>query len=178
MHQEIIALEKNHTWDVVPLPLDKRPIGNKWVYKLKVKNDGSVERCKVRLVAKGFNQIEGVDYVDCFSPVAKAVTIARSSAGTSLTQAKYIQDILQVAGLQHAKAATTPLPQGTKLCATEGVVLLDPEPYRRLVGCLLYLGFTRPDISFGVQQLSQFLHRPCESHWQATVNANFIVSKN
>ncbi|KAL0366828.1 UNVERIFIED_CONTAM: Retrovirus-related Pol polyprotein from transposon RE1 [Sesamum radiatum] len=96
--------------------------------------------------------------------------IARSASATSITQTKYVTDILQDTGLINAKAATTPLPQGIKLSATGGAVLPNPEPYRRLVGRLLYLGFTRPDISFAVQQLSQFLQRPCESHWQAALH--------
>ncbi|KAL0379328.1 UNVERIFIED_CONTAM: Retrovirus-related Pol polyprotein from transposon RE1 [Sesamum radiatum] len=96
--------------------------------------------------------------------------IAISSAGTSITQTKYIQDILSDTGLLNAKAATTPLPQGIKLNATGGAVLSDLEPYRHLVGHLLYLGFPRPDISYGVQQLSQFLQNPCENHWQAALH--------
>ncbi|KAL0434194.1 UNVERIFIED_CONTAM: Retrovirus-related Pol polyprotein from transposon RE1 [Sesamum latifolium] len=75
MQQEILALEKIHTWDVTPLPPGKHPIGCKWVFKLKMRDDGSVESCKARFVAKGFSQIEGVDYAECFSPVAKAVTV-------------------------------------------------------------------------------------------------------
>ncbi|KAL0463232.1 UNVERIFIED_CONTAM: Retrovirus-related Pol polyprotein from transposon RE1 [Sesamum latifolium] len=96
--------------------------------------------------------------------------IARLSAGTSLTQTKYVQDILSDTGLLNAKAATTPLPQGIKLTATGGAVLSDPEPYRRLVDRLLYLGFTRPDISYGVQQVSHFLQHPCENHWQTALH--------
>ncbi|KAL2243773.1 UNVERIFIED_CONTAM: Retrovirus-related Pol polyprotein from transposon TNT 1-94 [Sesamum indicum] len=72
---EITALENNHTWSLVPLPAGKRPIGCKWVYKTKLRADGSVERYKARLVAKGFSQIAGVDYTDNFSPVAKPVTV-------------------------------------------------------------------------------------------------------
>ncbi|KAL0340066.1 UNVERIFIED_CONTAM: Retrovirus-related Pol polyprotein from transposon RE1 [Sesamum radiatum] len=75
MQQEIAALEKNATWKVVNLPKDKKAIGSKWVYKIKLNPDGTIECYKARLVAKGYNQVEGVDYIDRFSPVAKAVTV-------------------------------------------------------------------------------------------------------
>lgn len=75
MNIELQALAKNHTWDVVDLPSGKQPIGCRWVYKVKYKADGSIERHKVRLVAKGYRQLEGVDYFDTFSPVAKLTTV-------------------------------------------------------------------------------------------------------
>ncbi|KAL0439625.1 UNVERIFIED_CONTAM: Retrovirus-related Pol polyprotein from transposon RE1 [Sesamum latifolium] len=255
MQEELVALEKNATWDVVDLPKGKKAIGSKWVYKIKLKPDGSVERYKARLVAKGYNQVEGVDYIDRFSPVAKVVTVrtifavASSYAwpihqvdinnaflhgfldediymiapdgyslpvgkvcklqhslygpkqaprqwnqeltsklldyGPSESQIIAIKQFLDseftIKDLGHAKyflsleiarsaSAHTPFPLGLKLSSQNSPPLLDLEPYRRLVGRLLYLSFTRPNISFGAQQLSQFVHRPGQAHLDAALH--------
>ena len=310
MDAEIKALELNNTWTVVDLPASKHIIGCKWVYKVKLKSDGTLERYKARLVAKGYNQCEGLDYYDTFSPVAKLTTvrtllavaavkhwhlhqldvnnaflhgdldeevymslppgfakkgeskvcrlhkslyglkqssrqwfakfssallefgfvqskadytlftrsladsfiailvyvddivvasdnsaavstfihllnnkfqlkdlgqlkyflgleIARSELGISVCQRKYALDILETTGLLASKPAKVPMDPNVKFSKDSGQLLDDPTSYRRLVGRLLYLTISRPDISFAVQVLSQFMDKPRVPHLDA-----------
>ena len=75
MKTEYDALLTNSTRTLVPKPVNKLIIGCKWIYKLKLKVDGSVDRFKARLVAKGFNQTYGIDYFETFCSVVKPTTI-------------------------------------------------------------------------------------------------------
>ena len=72
---EIRVLKKNGTWKLLDLPKGKQPVGCKWIFTVKYKSDGRVERYKTRLVAKGFTQTYGIDYQETFAHVAKLHTM-------------------------------------------------------------------------------------------------------
>ncbi|RVW14961.1 Retrovirus-related Pol polyprotein from transposon TNT 1-94 [Vitis vinifera] len=311
MQSELAALEANHTWSLTSLPPGKKPIGCRWVYKIKRHSDGTIERFKARLVAKGYTQLEGIDYHDTFSPTAKMITIrcllalaaaqnwslhqldvnnaflhgdlheeiymspppglrrqgenlvchlhkslyglkqasrqwfakfstaiqaadfvqskadyslftsrkgksfttlliyvddilitgndvnaivalkqflhshfrikdlgdlkyflgievSRSKKGISISQRKYTLEILKDGGFLGAKPVNFPMEQNTKL-SDSGELLKDPSQYRRLVGRLIYLTITRPDITYSVHVLSRFMHAPRRPHMEAAL---------
>lgn len=75
MKEEYLSLVKNETWKLVVRPSNRNVIDNRWVYKIKRNTDGSVERYKARLVARGFSQEYGFDYLETFSPVVRFTSI-------------------------------------------------------------------------------------------------------
>ncbi|PNX81560.1 putative copia-type protein [Trifolium pratense] len=269
--EELAALHKTNTWDLVPFSPGKRAIGSRWVFKIKTKSDGSVERYKARLVAKGFSQQYGMDYEETFAHVAKMTTIctlivvasvlkkalygmkqaprawfekfstvipslgfrssdhdsalflrtsshgrillslyvddmiitgddvngidelklqlakffemkdlgtlryclgievAYSPRGYLLSQSKYIANILEQARISDTRSTDSPHELNVKYAPSDGVLLSDPTFYRTLVGSLVYLTITRPDIAYEVHIVSQFVVSPTTMHWAAVL---------
>lgn len=310
MTGEVTALEDNDTWDITDLPPGKKVIGCRWIYTIKYKSNGEIERYKARLVAFGNRQEEGIDFDETFAPVVKMTTIrmflkisavkgwevhqmdvhnaflhgdlkeevymklppgfvskdkskvcklkkslyglkqaprcwfskltaalkgygfiqhksdyslfslcrgdmclyvlvyvddlliggndpeaiakfkgylsqcfrmkdlgvikyflgievSRSSQGFYLSQRKYVLDIVNECGLLGSKPVSTPLEQNHKLAIDEGDFFGDPQGYRRLVGRLVYLTFTRPELTYAVNMLAQFMQHPRTKHWDA-----------
>uniref|UniRef100_A0A2N9GK30 Integrase catalytic domain-containing protein n=1 Tax=Fagus sylvatica TaxID=28930 RepID=A0A2N9GK30_FAGSY len=310
MKDEMDALEANETWDIVPLPTSQPVVGSKWVYSVKLKSDGSLDRYKARLVAQGFSQEYGIDYDETFAPVAKMTTvrtliaisairdwdifqmdvknaflngdlsetvymrpppgssiasphmvcklrkalyglkqaprawfaklksvligagfrqsendyslfisstpqgnvfilvyvddilitgddsqsiinlknvlqhsfqmkdlgsasyflgleISHNSHGYFLSQQKYTQDLINLVGLSDDKQVDTPLEVNVKYSKNDGEPITDPTLYRRVVGSLVYLTVTRPDIAHAVQLVSQFVSDPRRLHLTA-----------
>ncbi|KAL4029945.1 hypothetical protein IC575_008173 [Cucumis melo] len=265
MNDELQALEKMHTWDYVDLPPGKRPIGCKWIYKIKTHSDGTIERYKARLVAKGYSQEYDIDYEETFAPVARMTSVRSLLAvaaakqwpllqmdvknaflNGTLSEEVYMKPPLGTSspphkvcllrralyGLKQAPRAWfatfsstitqlgfTSSPHDTALFTRhtpQGIVLLllyvddmiitgnDPHAisdlqhylgqhfemkdlgslnyflglevsrrsdglYRQLVGSLIYLTVTRPDIAYAVHIVSQFMAAPRTIHFTAVL---------
>ncbi|XP_017191092.1 uncharacterized mitochondrial protein AtMg00810-like [Malus domestica] len=84
-----------------------------------------------------------------------------------LSQAKYALDLLQRTKFVDAKPISTPVSCGQKLSAYDGEAHDSPDLYRSVVGALQYLTITRPDLSYAVNQVCQFMHSPKTTHWTA-----------
>ncbi|KAL0326543.1 UNVERIFIED_CONTAM: putative mitochondrial protein [Sesamum angustifolium] len=120
MTKEIEAFEKNYTWDLAELPTSKKAIGSRWVYKVKLKQDGTINRYKARLVAKGYTQLD--------------------------VNSAFVHGHLD-----------------------EVVYMLPPYGYTKATG--VYVDdVLLTDISFAVQQLSQFIQLPRQPHWETTLH--------
>eukprot|EP00253_Pinus_taeda_P029118 PITA_29118 len=178
MQKEYDALIKNDTWKLVDPPFGTKPIGCKWVYKNKYKADGSLDKHKARLLAKGNNEsyiasikkelgksfeITDLGYVHYYL----GIEVTQHPKSIFLSQKKYIGDLLNRFGMTECNPLSTPMEQNLKLTSIEGKEFEDETKYRQLVGSLIYLTTTRPDISFAVGILSRFMQKPCEGHWSA-----------
>ncbi|GJR35870.1 ribonuclease H-like domain-containing protein [Tanacetum coccineum] len=94
------------------------------------------------------------------------VSVTRNTSGMFLSQQKYATEVLERAGMLTCNPCRTPVDTDSKVAAA-GDPISDPTLYRRLAGALQYLTFTRPDISYAVQQVCLFMHDPREPHFSA-----------
>ncbi|WZZ34789.1 hypothetical protein YC2023_018190 [Brassica napus] len=233
------AMIKNDTWYESELPKGKRAVSSRWIFTIKYLANGQIDRKKTRLVARGFTQTYGEDYIDTFAPVAKLHTVRIVlSIATNLEWDLWQMDVknaflqgeledevymLPPPGLEHlvkpgnvlrlkkaiyglkqsprawyrklsttlngrgfrkseldhtlftlvtpsGKVAKTPLEEGYKVLregeVEEKQLFEDPKLYRKMVGKLIYLTITRPDICFAVNQVSQHMEAPMVHHWK------------
>jgi hypothetical protein len=95
------------------------------------------------------------------------VEVLQLNSGLLLSQRCYIMDLLKKTNMHEAKPITSPMASSSVLSAFSGDPMEDPSLYRSTVGSLQYLSLTRPDLSFAVNRVCQFMHRPLKPHWQA-----------
>ncbi|CAL9000577.1 unnamed protein product [Prunus brigantina] len=129
------------------------------------KQEGMV--CKLHKAIYGLKQSPRAWYAKLRSlKYFLGIEIASSSKGLFLNQRKYVLDLLQETGMLETKPVITPIDCKAKL-GLDGDLLADASSYQRLVGRLIYLTITRPDISHAVSLVSQFMHSPRSTHLQA-----------
>ncbi|GKV48377.1 hypothetical protein SLEP1_g55201 [Rubroshorea leprosula] len=155
MKEELQALEKTGTWDLVDLPTDKTLVGCKWVYKIKTHSDGSVECYKTRLVAKGFTKEYGINYEETFALIARLTTVHILLAIAAICKWKLFQMDVKNAFLNGDLEYKVYMksPPGLTPPSNKGMVLL-----------LIYVDdmiITRDDVS-GIDELKQFLSHKFE----------------
>lgn len=93
------------------------------------------------------------------------ISVTRSETGLLLSQRQYILDILERAGMMDCKPCSTPIDTNAKVSASDGAPVSDATHYRGLAGALQYLTFTRPDITYVVQQVCLHMHDPRDPHY-------------
>eukprot|EP00253_Pinus_taeda_P033247 PITA_33247 len=106
MVEEYDSIVRNSAWEIVPRLEGKSVVGSRWIYKVKQAADGSVEKYKATFVARGFSQIEGIDYEETFAPVAR---LKRALYGLKqVPHAWYIQIDSYFIGLGFSKSEADP----------------------------------------------------------------------
>ncbi|GAU42941.1 hypothetical protein TSUD_135330 [Trifolium subterraneum] len=178
MKEELHQFEKNEVWNLVPFPKDHSIIGTRWVFRNKLDENGKVVRNKARLVAQGYNQQEGIDYDENFAPAASefemsmmgelgfflGLQIKQQEDGIFISQDKYVNDLLKKYKMNEAKIMSTPMHPSTSLDKDEKGKYVSEKEYRGMIGSLLYLTASRPDIVFAVGLCARFQTSPKESH--------------
>ncbi|KAH9723966.1 retrovirus-related pol polyprotein from transposon RE2 [Citrus sinensis] len=158
MKDEYNALINNNTWSLGPRSAGQKIVGNKWVFRVKQNFDGSLAKYKVRLVAKGFQQIEGVNCFETFSPVVKSATVRVVISLAVMKQWEIRQFDVNNDFLNGE------LTEEKETSGHLGQYVTDPTHYRSIVKGMQYLIQTRPEITFVVNKLSQYVSTPTMQH--------------
>ncbi|GKA99135.1 putative RNA-directed DNA polymerase [Tanacetum coccineum] len=183
MNLEMEALHINNTYILADLPPGRKAIGCKWIWKIKYKSSGEINRYKARLVAKGFSQRDGIDYEETFSPVVKMVIVSKNNIFIAILV--YVDDIV-ITGNNEYEIDKFKKFLSSKFMNKDlgllkyflGIEVLENKnefendkfspnmtEYRKIVGKLIYLSITRHDISYVAHCLSQNMHAPLQSHF-------------
>ncbi|GKD05267.1 uncharacterized mitochondrial protein-like protein [Tanacetum coccineum] len=158
MQDELLQFSLQKLWRLVDLPKGKYVIGTKWVYRNKKDERGIVVRNKARLVAQGYTQEEGIDYDEVFTLVARIEAISHD---------KYVADILKKFNFVIIKTTSTLIETYKALLKDEEAKDVDAHLYRSMIGSLMYLTASRPDIMFAVYACARFQVTPKTSHLHA-----------
>ncbi|GJY63845.1 putative ribonuclease H-like domain-containing protein [Tanacetum coccineum] len=194
--EELLQFKLQEVWALVELPNGKRAIGTKWVFRNKKDERGIVIKNKARLVAQGYTQEERIDYDEVFAPVARieairlflayasfkdfvvywidvksaflyGLKVKQNEDGIFISQDKYMTEILKKFGFTDVKTVSTPMETKNPLLKHEDGEKVDVHLYRSMIGSLMYLTSSRPDIMFVVCACVRYQVNPKVSHLHA-----------
>ncbi|GKB20902.1 zinc finger, CCHC-type containing protein [Tanacetum coccineum] len=187
----------NNTWVLADLPPCCKPLSCKWIFKRKLKVDGTIEKFKARLLIWGFKQKSGIDYFDTYAPVARISTIRLLIAMTSIhiliihqmdVKTSFLNGELneEVDLTKEFLSSRFSMKDMREADVILGIMIkhesnriamyqshyikkaVSQLEYSRVIGCLMYaMTCTRPDIAFAVGKLSRYTSNPGTQHWQA-----------
>ncbi|GJY65050.1 putative ribonuclease H-like domain-containing protein [Tanacetum coccineum] len=166
MQEELLQFKLQEVWTLVDLPNGKRPIGTKWVFRNKKDERGIVIKSKARLVTQGW-----MSRVLFFmrGKIDKSLFIRRDKVkqkedGIFISQDKYVIEILKKFGFTDVKTANTPMETQKLLLKDKDGKEVDVHLYRSMIGSLMYLTYSRPDIMFAVCACVRYQVNPKVSH--------------
>nr|GEY67231.1 hypothetical protein [Tanacetum cinerariifolium] len=174
LHQ-FISLD---VWELVPSPDGIKPLTLKWLFKNKHDEENTIIRNKTRLVARGYRQEEGIDFKESFALVArmeairiflayvahKGFTVNQSPSGIFINQSNYVNEILKKYSLNTCDIIGTPMDIKDKLDLDQIGTPVDATKYRSMIGALMYLTSSRPDIVHATCVCARYQAQPIEKH--------------
>ncbi|WVZ54109.1 hypothetical protein U9M48_004964 [Paspalum notatum var. saurae] len=170
VQSELDSILSNGTWELTERrPYGCKPVGCKWVFKKKLRPDGTIEKYNARLVAKDIDVINEVksflstkfDMKDLGeADVILNVKLIKDESGITLSQTHYVEKVLSRFGYIDSKPSPTPYDPSVTLKKNKRIGV-NQLKYSQIIGSLMYLASaTRPDISFAVSKLSRFMSNP------------------
>nr|GEX54173.1 hypothetical protein [Tanacetum cinerariifolium] len=156
MQEEFHEFKRLDVWVLIPAPNNILIILLKWIFKIKLDEYGEVLKNKAWLVVKGYRQESGIDYEESFALVARLEAIklfivnavSQNPRGIFINQSKYALEILKKYDFDSSTLINTLMVERPKLDEDKGGKLIDPTRYHGMVGSLMYLSASRPDIVF------------------------------
>nr|GEW90982.1 Gag-Pol polyprotein [Tanacetum cinerariifolium] len=196
MQEELNEFERLEVWELIPRPNKVMMITLKWIYKVKLDELGGILKNKARLVAHGYRQEEGSDFEESFALVARleairiflayaahknmvvyqmdvktaflnGLQISQSPRGIFINQSKYAFESLKKYGFESCDLVDTPMVEKSKLDEDKEGKVVDPSHYHGMIGTLLYLTASRPDLQFVICLYAQYEARPTEKYVHA-----------
>nr|GEY15167.1 retrovirus-related Pol polyprotein from transposon TNT 1-94 [Tanacetum cinerariifolium] len=166
MQEELYQFDRLDVWELVDRPLCKNVINMKWLWKNKRDEENTVIRNKSRLVAKGNTQKEGVDFKESFAPVTRLEAVRLFIAYTAHKSFTIYQMDVKTSFLYG------PLNVGTQIAmkhldADPSGTPIDQTKYCSMVGALMYLTASRPDIMHATCYCARYQAKPTEKHLTA-----------